>query len=102
MSVGSTTALALSALLRNRMRSVLTMLGVVIGVAAVLMMESLGQGATAYIGETISGMGSNMLMVVPGPAKMLLVAVRLKPAGSFMARTKVPDDLLLTMVLFTT
>jgi putative ABC transport system permease protein len=66
MSVGATTALALSALLRNRMRSVLTMLGVVIGVAAVLMMESLGQGATAYIGETISGMGSNMLMVVPG------------------------------------
>ncbi len=42
------------------------MLGVVIGVAAVLMMESLGQGATAYIGATISGMGSNMLMVVPG------------------------------------
>jgi putative ABC transport system permease protein len=48
------------------MRSALTMLGVVIGVAAVLMMESLGQGATAYIGATISGMGSNMLMVVPG------------------------------------
>jgi putative ABC transport system permease protein len=62
----ATTSLALSALLRNRMRSALTMLGVVIGVAAVLMMESLGQGATAYIGATISGMGSNMLMVVPG------------------------------------
>ncbi len=66
MSVASTTSLALTALLQNRMRSVLTMLGVVIGVAAVLMMESLGQGATAYIGDTISGMGSNMLMVVPG------------------------------------
>ncbi len=66
MNARATTGLALAALLRNRMRSALTMLGVVIGVAAVLMMESLGQGATSYIGATISGMGSNMLMVVPG------------------------------------
>ena len=66
MSVGSTASLALSALLRNRMRSLLTMLGVVIGVGAVLMMESLGQGATAYVGDTISGMGSNLVMIVPG------------------------------------
>jgi putative ABC transport system permease protein len=66
MSLRSTTSVALSALMRNRLRSMLTVLGVVIGVAAVLTMESLGQGATAYIGNTISGMGSNMLMVVPG------------------------------------
>jgi putative ABC transport system permease protein len=66
MSLRATMSLAVSALLRNRMRSMLTMLGVIIGVAAVLMMESLGQGATAYIGNTISGLGSNMLMVVPG------------------------------------
>ena len=65
--IGSTTvSLAFSALLRNRMRSGLTMLGVVIGVAAVLVMESLGQGATRYVSDTISGLGSNMLMVVPG------------------------------------
>ncbi len=66
MSIRATVSVAFSALLRNRMRSVLTMLGVVIGVAAVLTMESLGQGATGYIGSIISGMGSNMLMVVPG------------------------------------
>jgi putative ABC transport system permease protein len=66
MSIQATTSVAFSALLRNRMRSLLTMLGVVIGVAAVLIMESLGQGATGYIGSIISGMGSNMLMVVPG------------------------------------
>ena len=66
MSLRSTTSVAFSALLRNRLRSLLTVLGVVIGVAAVLTMESLGQGATAYIGNTISGMGSNMLMIVPG------------------------------------
>ncbi len=66
MTLGATTSLALTALLRNRMRSLLTMLGVVIGVAAVLMMQSLGQGASAFIGETIGGMGSNMLIVIPG------------------------------------
>ncbi|MFO0594476.1 MAG: ABC transporter permease [Myxococcaceae bacterium] len=66
MNLGATTSIAMSALLRNRLRSLLTVLGVVIGVAAVLTMEALGQGATAYIGNTISGMGSNMLMVVPG------------------------------------
>jgi putative ABC transport system permease protein len=51
------------------MRSLLTMLGIVIGVAAVVMMQSVGRGATAYIGEAISGLGSNMLIVIPGSAK---------------------------------
>ncbi len=66
MNLRATVTVAFSALLRNRLRSMLTMLGVVIGVAAVLTMESLGQGATAFISNSISGMGSNMLMVVPG------------------------------------
>jgi len=65
----ATLALAFSALLRNKMRSLLTMLGIVIGVAAVVMMQSMGRGATAYIGDAISGLGSNMLIVVPGTAK---------------------------------
>jgi putative ABC transport system permease protein len=71
MSFCGTTALAFSALLRNRMRSLLTMLGIVIGVAAVLMMQSLGQGATAYVGEAISGLGSDMLLVVPGASRQM-------------------------------
>jgi putative ABC transport system permease protein len=62
----STATLALAALLRNKMRSALTALGIVIGVAAVVMMQAMGQGATAYVGEAISGLGSNMLMVAPG------------------------------------
>ncbi len=66
MKLSATGQLAMSALLRNRMRSVLTTLGIVIGVAAVLMMQSLGQGATAYVAEAISGLGTNVLLVVPG------------------------------------
>jgi putative ABC transport system permease protein len=69
MTIASTAPLAVSALLRNRMRSLLTTLGIVIGVAAVLMMQSMGEGATAYVGEAISGLGTNMLIVVPGAAR---------------------------------
>jgi putative ABC transport system permease protein len=69
MTIAATAPLAVSALLRNRMRSLLTTLGIVIGVAAVLMMQSMGEGATAYVGEAISGLGTNMLIVVPGAAR---------------------------------
>ena len=67
--ISAAVPLAFSALLRNKMRSTLTMLGIVIGVAAVVMMQSMGRGATAYIGEAISGLGSNMLIVIPGSVK---------------------------------
>ncbi|WP_338089158.1 ABC transporter permease [Nannocystis pusilla] len=50
------------------MRSSLTTLGVVIGVAAVVMMQALGAGATARVTGEIAGLGSNMLIVLPGGA----------------------------------
>ena len=75
MTWRATVRLALGALLRNRMRSLLTMLGVVIGVAAVLVMQSLGQGATAYVGETISGLGANMLIASPGAQQHMGMAL---------------------------
>jgi putative ABC transport system permease protein len=67
--ISASVPLAFSALLRNKMRSMLTMLGIVIGVAAVVIMQSMGRGATAYIGDAISGLGSNMLIVIPGSVK---------------------------------
>jgi putative ABC transport system permease protein len=65
----STIGLALAALRRNRMRSLLTTLGIVIGVAAVVMMQSMGEGASAYVSDAISGLGTNMLIVQPGAAR---------------------------------
>jgi putative ABC transport system permease protein len=50
----------------NKMRSALTMLGIIIGVAAVIAMFAVGAGANRQIAETISGMGSNLLMILPG------------------------------------
>ncbi|HEY6878607.1 MAG TPA: ABC transporter permease [Polyangiales bacterium] len=71
MSAWTLLSVAFSALLRNKVRSTLTTLGIVIGVAAVVMMQAMGGGATAYIGEAISGLGSNMLIVIPGSVRGL-------------------------------
>ncbi len=57
---------ALRALRRNKLRSALTMLGVVIGVAAVIAMVSIGQGAKAAVQAQLQSLGTNILMVVPG------------------------------------
>jgi putative ABC transport system permease protein len=58
--------MAASALGRNRVRSLLTMLGVIIGVAAVIVVVSIGQGADSLVQAEIAAMGSNILYVWPG------------------------------------
>src|SRR5574340_1580310 len=62
----NTLLLALRSIRRNLMRSFLTLLGIVIGVAAVITMVTLGNGATRSVSDQISSMGSNLLMVIPG------------------------------------
>ena len=62
----NTLLLALRSIRRNLMRSFLTILGIVIGVAAVITMVTLGNGATRAVSDQISSMGSNLLMVRPG------------------------------------
>jgi putative ABC transport system permease protein len=58
--------LSFTALRANKMRSILTMLGVIIGVFAVIMLVSLGSGLQKYITDQISGLGSNLIFVIPG------------------------------------
>ncbi len=58
--------IALRALARNKMRSLLTMLGIIIGVAAVIAMVGVGQGARKQVADQIAAMGSNMLFVQSG------------------------------------
>jgi putative ABC transport system permease protein len=58
--------LAVRAIRRNAMRSILTVLGIVIGVAAVIAMVIIGDGTTAYVTGNISKLGSNMLTLRPG------------------------------------
>jgi putative ABC transport system permease protein len=68
MNFSMTLRIALKALSRNKMRSGLTMLGIIIGVGAVIAMIAIGSGAKARIHEQISSMGSNLLIVMSGSA----------------------------------
>ena len=57
---------AWSALIANRLRSALTMLGMIIGVAAVILMLAIGGGVQKQVADSISGLGSNLLIVTAG------------------------------------
>ncbi|MDX2053633.1 MAG: ABC transporter permease [Polyangiaceae bacterium] len=64
--IWATIVMAIREIRRNTLRSVLTTLGIVIGVASVIAMVTLGRGATRKITQEISGMGTNLLIVMPG------------------------------------
>jgi putative ABC transport system permease protein len=64
--LANTLVLALREIRRNVLRSVLTILGIVIGVAAVIVMVTIGGGATAQVTEQIASLGSNLLMIRMG------------------------------------
>ena len=65
MKINNLIKIAISAIRRNSLRSFLTMLGIVIGVAAVIAMLAIGQGSNASIRSTISSMGTNLINVMP-------------------------------------
>ena len=69
MTLWRTLGVALSALARNKLRSFLTVLGVVIGVGAVIAMVSIGEGAKARVASAFEKLGTNMLLVHSGSTK---------------------------------
>src|SRR5262245_52817377 len=68
MTLWASARIALRALRINKLRSVLTMLGIVIGVGAVITMVAVGSGAQARVAEQIQSLGSNMIIVLSGSA----------------------------------
>ncbi len=66
MNVLESFNLSREAILANKVRSALTMLGVIIGVMAVILLVSIGEGARQYIYEELGTLGTNLLIVVPG------------------------------------
>jgi putative ABC transport system permease protein len=87
MSFKATFRIALDALLRNRARSLLTMLGVIIGVAAVIITVAIGSGARDSVQKQIEGLGSNLIVVMPGS-----ITQGGARTGSGGASTLTPDD----------
>ena len=65
-----TVTLAFRTILRNKLRSFLTVLGVVIGVAAVIAMVTVGQGSSAQVAANVASLGSNVLVLRPGKLQM--------------------------------
>jgi putative ABC transport system permease protein len=61
---------AFKSIMKNRMRSLLTMLGIIIGVGAVIALVSIGQGTQAEVENQIQSLGSNLIMVMPGTSRM--------------------------------
>ena len=80
--------IALRALARNKARSALTMLGIIIGVGSVIAMVSLGQGAQQQVQEQISNMGANLLIVQAGSVRTLGVR-----GGAGTSTTLTPADM---------
>lgn len=66
MDIVEILSLSKDSLMSNRIRSFLTMLGVIIGVASVIMLVSIGEGARTYIHRELGNLGTNILIVVPG------------------------------------
>jgi putative ABC transport system permease protein len=79
--IGSALLLAFRNIRRNPMRSVLTMLGVVIGVASVVCMVTLGRGTTARVTQDVANLGDRLLMVTPGASRRMSA----NPAPPFRA-----------------
>ena len=86
--IGAVLKIAMRALARNKGRSALTMLGIIIGVASVIAMVGLGQGAQKQVQQQIESMGTNMLIISAGSQRM--GGVR---AGAGTSTTLTPDDL---------
>src|SRR5512140_2179049 len=66
MKLKTLVKLATQAILKNKMRAALTMLGIIIGVAAVIVMVAVGYGARTRIHEQINNLGTNMIVITPG------------------------------------
>lgn len=79
--------MAWASLIANKMRSILTMLGIIIGVAAVIALVSIGNGVKQDIQNSISSLGSNLLMVMPGAPR----TPGIRPSAGSMKSLKVSD-----------
>jgi putative ABC transport system permease protein len=88
MDFASTLQIAFRALARNKMRSTLTMLGIIIGIGAVLAMIGIGQGADQAVQKQIATLGSNMLFISSGSSTFGGLRI-----GSGSTKTLVEDDI---------
>jgi len=94
MNIGQAILEALESLSANKLRSGLTILGIVIGVAAVIAMLGIGAGAQASITSTINGIGSNLLFIASGNQNVTLTNIKpltVEDAAALADQSQAPD-----------
>ena len=107
MNILESLRVAIRGLASNKMRTALTMLGIIIGVAVVIIVVAIGQGATKQVTDTVNSLGTNLLTVMPGPNRLISNAVSLsqsqtdKTARAVSANRLIPDDARLIASNFT-
>jgi putative ABC transport system permease protein len=90
MNIFEAIRIAMRALAANKLRSILTMLGIIIGVGAVIALMSIGRGVEKYVTDQFAGLGSNLLFVAPGnisdgPPRLRQTAVKALTMGDVVA-----------------
>src|SRR5256885_11551000 len=92
MLLGEIISVALGALRANKLRSLLTMLGIVIGVAAVIAMVALGTGAQTAVKERIASLGTTLLTVMPGQQRGMGIVIADQSTKLTMDDAKAIED----------
>src|SRR6266536_3312583 len=82
MNILESLRVALRGLASNKMRTGLTMLGIIIGVGVVILVVAIGQGAAQRVTEAVNSLGTNMLSIWPGSSRIKLSAVTVGSATS--------------------
>ncbi|HLK58268.1 MAG TPA: ABC transporter permease [Chthonomonadaceae bacterium] len=82
---------ALSGLLSNKMRTALTMLGIIIGVGVVIVVVAIGQGATKSVTDAVNSLGTNLLTVLPGSARIRINAATSSGTNGTASRLTLAD-----------
>jgi putative ABC transport system permease protein len=91
MNLRESLRVARRGLATNKMRTALTMLGIIIGVAVVILVVAIGQGAAARVAEAVNSLGTNMLSVWPGPSRFHINAATAAGEGGQTNRLT-PED----------
>ena len=92
MNVTSNIKLSFKALGKNRFRTFLTMLGIIIGVAAVISMQAIGKGSSSDINKRISSLGSNLIVIMPAAARE--AGVRMESGTASVLKKEDADELI--------
>ncbi len=82
MNLFESLRVSLRGLVSNKMRSALTMLGIIIGVAVVILVVAIGQGATQRVTDTVNSLGTNLLSIFPGESHIRITAATTHAAGA--------------------